>query len=111
LEFQLMGLEAKGFKLEGYKPTPADLDELKKIQEQYASMNKKPEPKPQPTPEAPTVAVEAAKLLEPVMPTPVQKAPEKPPEPTKQLGQQKVAATNDDLIDELNSMFKPTPQD
>jgi hypothetical protein len=42
LEFQLMGLEAKGFKLEGYKPTPADLEELKKIQEQYASMNKKP---------------------------------------------------------------------
>lgn len=112
LEFQLMGLEAKGFKLEGYKPTPADLEELKKIQEQYASMNKKPEPKL----EAPTVAVEPAKPVEPiivppVMPTPAQNAPETPEEPTKQVEQEHVAATNDDLIDELNSMFKPTPQD
>ncbi|HBO6006768.1 TPA: relaxase/mobilization nuclease domain-containing protein [Pseudomonas aeruginosa] len=106
LEFQLMGLEAKGFKLEGYKPTPADLDELKKIQEQYASMNKKVEPKPQPAPEAPTVAVEEPKPVEPViappvMPTPVQNTPEKPAEATQQ-----VAATNDDLIDELMREFE-----
>ena len=111
LEFQLMGLEAKGFKLEGYKPTPADLDELKKIQEQYASMNKRPEPKPQPVPEAPTVAVEAPKPVEPVIappviPTPVQTTPEKPAEPTKQVDQHKVAATNDDLIDELMREFE-----
>lgn len=104
LEFQLMGLEAKGFKLEGYKPTPANLDELKKIQEQYASMNKKPDPKPQPAAEPPTVAVEAPK---PVEPTPVQKAPEKPPEPTKQVDQHKAASTNDDLIDDLHDMFGP----
>lgn len=115
LEFQLMGLEAKGFKLEGYKPTPADLDELKKIQEQYASMNKKPEPKPQPAPapapEAPTMAVEAPKLVEPVIappviPTPVQTTPEKPAETTKQIEQEQVAATNDDLIDELMREFE-----
>ncbi|OJT29373.1 MULTISPECIES: relaxase/mobilization nuclease domain-containing protein [unclassified Pseudomonas] len=107
LEFQLMGLEAKGFKLEGYKPTPADLDELKKIQEQYASMNKKPEPKPQPAPEAPTVAVEAPKPVEPVIRAPVQKAPEKPPEPTKQVEQEKVTPTNDGLIDDLHDIFGP----
>lgn len=104
LEFQLMGLEAKGFKLEGYKPTPADLEELKKTQEQYASMNKKPEPKPQPAPEAPTVAVEPPKPVEPVIAPPVQTTPAKPAEPTKQ-----VAATNDDLIDELMSEFE-TPK-
>ena len=108
LEFQLMGLEAKGFKLEGYKPTPADLDELKKIQEQYASMNKKADPKPQPAPEAPTVAVEAPKPVEPVMPIPLQKAPEKPPEPTKQVEQEQVAPTNDDLIDDLMKEFEPS---
>ncbi|MBM6446650.1 relaxase/mobilization nuclease domain-containing protein [Pseudomonas sp. MIL9] len=107
LEFQLMGLEAKGFKLEGYKPTPADLDELKKIQEQYASMNKKADPKPQPAPEAPTVAVEAPKPVEPVMPIPLQKAPEKPPEPTKKVEQEKVTPTNDGLIDDLHDMFRP----
>lgn len=104
LEFQLMGLEAKGFKLGGYKPTPADLDELKKTQEHYASMNKRPEPKPQPAVEPPTVAVEAPK---PVEPTPVQKAPEKPPEPTKQVDQHKAASTNDDLIDDLMKEFEP----
>ena len=107
LEFQLMGLEAKGFKLEGYKPTPADLDELKKIQEQYASMNKKADPKPQPAPEAPTMAVEAPKPVEPVMPIPLQKAPEKPPEPTKKVEQEKVTPTNDGLIDDLHDMFRP----
>ena len=106
LEFQLMGLEAKGFKLEGYKPTPADLEELKKIQEQYASMNKKPEPKPQPAPEAPTVAVEPPKPVEPVIAPPVQTTPAKPVEPTKQVEQEQVAATNDDLIDELMSEFE-----
>ena len=102
LEFQLMGLEAKGFKLEGYKPTPADLEELKKIQEQYASMNKKPEPKP----EAPTVVIETPKPVEPVMPTPVQNAPEKATEPTNQVDQHEEAATNDDLIDELMREFE-----
>jgi len=111
LEFQLMGLENKGFKLEGYKPTPEDLEELKKIQEQYASMNRKPEPKLQPAPEAPTVAVEAPKPVEPVIappviPTPVQPTPEKPAEPTKQVEQEQVAATNDDLIDELMREFE-----
>ena len=107
LEFQLMGLEAKGFKLEGYKPTPADLEELKKIQEQYASMSKKPEPKPQPAPEAPTVAVEPPKPVEPAIAPPVQKAPEKPPEPTKQVEQEKFTPNNEGLIDDLHDMFGP----
>ena len=102
LEFQLMGLEAKGFKLEGYKPTPADLEELKKIQEQYASMNKKPEPKPA----APALAVEAPKPVEPVIPIPVDNAPERSTEPASQVDQHKVAATNDDLIDELMREFE-----
>ncbi|WP_165596216.1 relaxase/mobilization nuclease domain-containing protein [Achromobacter xylosoxidans] len=102
LEFQLMGLEAKGFKLEGYKPTPADLEELKKIQEQYASMNKKPDPKPK----APTVAVEPPKPVEPVVPTPVENAPEKATEPTSQVEQEQVAPTNDDLIDDLMKEFE-----
>ncbi|MNJ23442.1 Relaxase/Mobilization nuclease domain protein [compost metagenome] len=77
LEFQLMGLEAKGFTLEGYQPKPADLEELKKIQEQYASMNKKVEPK------QPEMAIEAPKPVFPIptqeKPKPLQKAPEKPP--------------------------------
>lgn len=108
LEFQLMGLEAKGFKLEGYKPTPADLEALKKTQEKYESMNKKPEPKP----ESPTVAVEAPKPVEPVivppvMTTPVQTAPEKATEPASQVEQHKVAPTNDDLIDDLMKEFEP----
>ncbi len=105
IEAKLMKMEEKGVSFQGYKPTPADLEELKKIQEQYASMNKKVEPKPQPAPEAPTVAVEAPKPVEPiappVMPTPVQNASEKPPETTKQ-----VVATNDDLIDELMREFE-----
>jgi hypothetical protein len=109
LEFQLMGLEAKGFKLEGYKPTPADLEELKKIQEHYASMNKRPEPKPQPAPEAPTVAVEPPKPpkpVEPVIAPPVQTTPAKPVEPTKPVEQGQVAPTNYDLIDELMREFE-----
>ncbi|KAB0686691.1 relaxase/mobilization nuclease domain-containing protein [Pseudomonas aeruginosa] len=77
LEFQLMGLEAKGFTLEGYQPKPADLEELKKIQEQYASMNKKVEPK------QPEMAIEAPKPVFPIptqeKPKPLQNAPEKPP--------------------------------
>lgn len=77
LEFQLMGLEAKGFTLEGYQPKPADLEDLKKIQEQYASMNKKVEPK------QPEMAIEAPKPVFPIptqeKPKPLQKAPEKPP--------------------------------
>ncbi len=103
LEFQLMGLENKGFKLEGYKPTPADLEELKKIQEHYASMNKKPEP----APEAPTMAVEPPKPVEPVIAPHVQTTPAKSAEPTKQVEQEKVTPTNEGLIDDLHDMFGP----
>jgi hypothetical protein len=42
------------------------------------------------------------------MPTPVQTTPEKPAEPTKQVEQEQVAATNDDLIDELMKEFEPS---
>ena len=105
LEFQLMGLENKGFKLEGYKPTPADLEELNKIQEHYASMNKKPEPEP--APEAPRMAVEPPKPVEPVIAPPVQTTPAKPAEPTKQVEQEKVTPTNEGLIDDLHDMFGP----
>ena len=102
LEFQLMGLEAKGFKLEGYTPTQADLELVKKAQEQYASMNKKPEPKP----EAPTVAVEPPKPVEPIAPpvmsTPVQNEPEQLVEPTKQVEQE---SNFDSLFDELEDEF------
>lgn len=111
IEAQLMGLEAKGFKLEGYTPTPADLELVKKTQEQYASMNKKPEPKP----EAPTVAVEPPKPVEPiivppVMPTPAQTAPETPQEPIKQVEQE---SNFDSLFDELEDEFsdKSSPAD
>ena len=113
LEFQLMGLEAKGFKLEGYKPTPADLEELNKIQEHYASMNKKPEPEPEPAPapapapEAPRMAVEPPKPVEPVIAPPVQTTPAKPAEPTKQVEQEKVTPANEGLIDDLHDMFGP----
>ena len=72
-------------------------------------MNKKPEPKPQPAPEAPTAAVEPPKPpkpVEPVIAPPVQTTPAKPVEPTKQVEQEQVAATNDDLIDELMSEFE-----
>ncbi|WP_236247564.1 relaxase/mobilization nuclease domain-containing protein [Pseudomonas tohonis] len=93
LESQLMGLEEKGIKLEGYKPTPADLEELKKLQERYASMNKKVEPK------QPEMAIEAPK---PVFPIPTQEKPnplindiEQPTasgsdEPKKQVGQDRL---------------------
>jgi hypothetical protein len=56
------------------------------------------------------VAVEAPKPVEPVivMPTPVQTTPEKPAEPTKQVEQEQVAPTNDDLIDDLMKEFEPS---
>lgn len=103
IEAQLMGLEAKGIKLEGYTPTPADLELVKKTQEQYASMNKKPEPKP----EAPTVAVEPPKAVAPMdftppAPTPLESAPAKPekedphePIKQKQVEQEDVWQNND----------------
>ncbi|GEM_PF-2813972 len=118
LEAQLMGLEAKGVKLEGYKPTPADLEELKKIQEHYASMNKKEDPKP----EAPTVAVEPPKAVAPMdftppAPTPLESAPAKPEkeDPHEPIKQKQVEQKTDfdSLFDELNDEFsgKATPAD
>ncbi|ASA19102.1 relaxase/mobilization nuclease domain-containing protein [Pseudomonas aeruginosa] len=104
LESQLMGLEAKGIKLEGYKPTPADLEELKRIQEQYASMNSKFTPTVQaqpaqeaieaPAPSTPTVSMPAA-------PTPLETVVEQPTasgsdEPKKQVEQEEVESFKND---------------
>ncbi|MGU1237947.1 relaxase/mobilization nuclease domain-containing protein [Pseudomonas aeruginosa] len=104
LESQLMGLEAKGIKLEGYKPTPADLEELKKIQEHYASMNSKFTPTVQaqpaqeaieaPAPSTPTVSIPAA-------PTPLETVVEQPTasgsdEPKKPVEQEEVESFKND---------------
>ncbi|WP_206407806.1 relaxase/mobilization nuclease domain-containing protein [Ectopseudomonas oleovorans] len=104
LEAQLMGLEAKGIKLEGYKPTPADLEELKRIQEHYASMNSKFTPTVQaqpaqeaieaPAPSTPTVSMPAA-------PTPLKTVVEQPTasgsdEPKKQVEQEEVESFKND---------------
>ena len=104
LESQLMGLEAKGIKLEGYKPTPADLEELKRIQEHYASMNSKFTPTVQaqpaqeaieaPAPSTPTVSMPAA-------PTPLKTVVEQPTasgsdEPKKQVEQEEVESFKND---------------
>ncbi|MEV1470477.1 relaxase/mobilization nuclease domain-containing protein [Pseudomonas aeruginosa] len=104
LESQLMGLEAKGIKLEGYKPTPADLEELKKIQEHYASMNSKFTPTVQaqpaqeaieaPAPSTPTVSMPAAS-------TPFKTVVEQPTasgsdEPKKQVEQEETKSFKND---------------
>ena len=55
LEFKMMNLEAKGYTLKGFKPTPYDLNELEKRKINYAELDKKwkkkPETKPEPEPE------------------------------------------------------------
>lgn len=122
LESQLMGLEEKGIKLEGYKPTPADLEELKKIQEQYASMNSKFTPTVQaqpaqeaieaPAPSTPTVSMPAA-------PTPFKTVVEQPTasgsdEPKKQVEQDEINSfKNDDEEFEngFDEVFIPSNDD
>ena len=97
MEFKMMNLEDKGFTLAGYKPTQQDLKELEQRKADYELQAQKwkakkavEEPKP----------VETV-IVPPVIPVPVQNAPEKPPEPTKQVEQEQVPPTNDDLIDDL----------
>ncbi|HEJ2711086.1 TPA: relaxase/mobilization nuclease domain-containing protein [Pseudomonas aeruginosa] len=122
LESQLMGLEEKGIKLEGYKPTPADLEELKRIQEQYASMNSKFTPTVQaqpaqeaieaPAPSTPTVSMPAA-------PTPFKTVVEQPTasgsdEPKKQVEQDEIKSfKNDDEEFEngFDEVFIPSNDD
>lgn len=122
LESQLMGLEDKGIKLEGYKPTPADLEELKRIQEQYASMNPKFTPTVQaqpaqeaieaPAPSTPTVSMPAA-------PTPFKTVVEQPTasgsdEPKKQVEQDEIKSfKNDDEEFEngFDEVFIPSNDD
>jgi len=108
MEFKMMNLEDKGFTLSGYKPTQQDLKELEQRKADYELQAQKWKTKK---------AVEEPKSVEPVIappviPTPVQTTPEKPAEPTKQVEQEQVAPTNDDLIDDLMKEFEsatPTP--
>ncbi|RTV58134.1 relaxase/mobilization nuclease domain-containing protein [Pseudomonas aeruginosa] len=126
LEAQLMGLEEKGIKLEGYKPTPADLEELKKIQEQYASMNSKftPTVQAQPAQEALEIAIEAPAPAAPIVsmpaaPTPFKTVVEQPAasgsdEPKKQVEQDEVNSfKNDDEEFEngFDEVFIPSNDD
>lgn len=97
MEFKMMNLEAKGFTLSGYKPTQQDLKELEQRKADYELQAQKWKAKE--AVEEPT-SVEPV-IVPPAMPTPVQNAPEKPAEATQQ-----VAATNDDLIDELMREFE-----
>ncbi|WOL28230.1 relaxase/mobilization nuclease domain-containing protein [Pseudomonas fragi] len=102
MEFKMMNLEDKGFTLSGYKPTQQDLKEFEQRKADYELQAQKWKAKK---------AVEEPKSVEPVIappviPTPVQTTPEKPVEPTKQVEQEQVAATNDDLIDELMREFE-----
>jgi len=104
MEFKMMNLEDKGFTLSGYKPTQQDLNELEQRKADYELQAKKWKAKK---------AVEEPKSVEPViappvMPTPVQNVPETPEEPTKQVEQEQVAPTNDDLIDDLMNEFEPS---
>lgn len=96
MEFKMMNLEGKGFTLSGYKPTQQDLNELEQRKADYELQAQKWKAKK---------TVEEPKSVEPViapsvLPTPVQNAPEKPPQPT--------APTNDDLIDDLMKEFEPS---
>lgn len=104
MEFKMMNLEDKGFTLAGYKPTQQDLKEFEQRKADYELQAQKWKAKK---------AVEEPKSVEPVIappvtPTPIQNAPEKPAEPTKQVEQEQVAPTNDDLIDDLMKEFEPS---
>ena len=104
LEAQLMGLEAKGIKLEGYKPTPADLEELKRIQEHYASMNSKftPTVQAQPAQEAIEAPAPSTPIVSmPAAPTPLKTVVEQPTasgsdEPKKPVEQEEVESFKND---------------
>ncbi|MBW1245294.1 relaxase/mobilization nuclease domain-containing protein [Pseudomonas tolaasii] len=107
MEFKIMNLEDKGFTLSGYKPTQQDLNELEQRKADYELQAQKwkakkavEEPKP----------VETV-IVPPVIPVPVQNEPEQLVEPTKQVEQEQVAPTNDDLIDDLMKEFEPITQD
>lgn len=83
LEFKMMNLEAKGFTLSGYEPSPADLKELEQRKADYAAIDKKWKKSPE-APEAPIQPV-------PVIPEPTppeepetpQNVPQPQPEPPK----------------------------
>ncbi len=122
LEAQLMGLEAKGIKLEGYKPTPADLEELKRIQEHYASMNSKftPTVQAQPAQEAIEAPAPSTPIVSmPAAPTPFKTVVEQPTasgsdEPKKQVEQDEIKSfKNDDEEFEngFDEVFIPSNDD
>lgn len=107
MEFKMMNLEARGFTLSGYKPTQQDLKELEQRKADYELQSQKWKDKK---------AVEEPKPVEPiivplVMPTPAQNVSEKPPEPIKQIEQEKVGPDSDDWIDDLMKEFEPIKQD
>ncbi len=107
MEFKMMNLEARGFTLSGYKPTQQDLKELEQRKADYELQSQKWKDKK---------AVEEPKPVEPiivplVMPTLAQNVSEKPPEPIKQIEQEKVGPDSDDWIDDLMKEFEPIKQD
>ncbi|RZO08942.1 hypothetical protein EKG40_09705 [Pseudomonas moorei] len=106
IEFKMMSLEDKGFTLSGYIPTQQDLKELEQRKADYELQAQKWKAKKaveKPKPVEPVIAP-------PVIPTPVQNAPEKPPQPTR-VEQEQVAPASDDLIDDLMNEFEPITQD
>lgn len=105
MEFKMMNLEDKGFKLSGYKPTQQDLKELEQRKADYELQAQKWKAKKAVEEPNPVETI----IVPPVIPVPVQNTPEKSPEPTKQVEQEQVAPTNDDLIDDLMKEFEPAP--
>ncbi|HGH3961645.1 TPA: relaxase/mobilization nuclease domain-containing protein [Pseudomonas aeruginosa] len=122
LESQLMGLEEKGIKLEGYKPTPADLEELKKIQEQYASMNSKFTPTVQaqpaqeaieaPAPSTPIVSMPAAPTpFETVVEQPTASGSDEPKKPVEQEEFKSFKNDDEEFENGFDEVFIPSNDD
>lgn len=83
LEFKMMNLEAKGFTLSGYEPSPADLKELEQRKADYAAIDKKWKKSPE-APEAPIQPVPVIpEPTPPEEPEPPQSVPQPQPEPPK----------------------------
>ncbi|HBO1117983.1 TPA: relaxase/mobilization nuclease domain-containing protein [Pseudomonas aeruginosa] len=98
MEFHMMNLEAKGFTLSGYKPTPADTKELEIRKAEYAEKLKEWKKNDQQNP--PKQAIEAPESNQPLPmhqgePNPLKNDIEQPAasgsdEPKKQVGQDKL---------------------
>lgn len=98
MEFHMMNLEAKGFTLSGYKPTPADTKELEIRKAEYAEKLKEWKKNDQPNP--PKQAIEAPESNQPLPmhqgePNPLKNDIEQPAasgsdEPKKQVEQDRL---------------------